>query len=145
MAKKKARRGTTGKVRLSNKTKNPKRVPRFVPRGDGEGVVSWNKEGTVAQNYAKLNIVMDVNKIAIDTNAGKDTPVELLVPPEREKFTPMPERTRAELRPLVRKYGDDVRKMARDRKVNKWQRTQAQLEKLLEHYRASLEHDGVPE
>ena len=140
MAKKTARRAGSAKVSVKAKPKTLHRTPTFdkaVPLG-------WDKKRTLRQNYSSMGIVNDVNRQVLreapEGEAGKPAPIELVVPAAKERFHPMSEMLMAELRPLVRKHGADVAKMARDRKLNAWQKTEEQLARDLAHFNATEEH-----
>jgi hypothetical protein len=140
MAKKTARRA--GSVRVSVKAK-PKTLHR-TPTFNKAVVLGWDKKCTLRQNYKSMGVVNDVNRqVMHETPAGDASapaPIELVVPAAKERFFPMSEMLMAELRPLIRKHGSDVSKMARDRKLNAWQKTVEQLAKDVAHFNATEEH-----
>lgn len=140
MANKTARRAGAVKVSVKAKPKTLHRTPTF----DKAVKLGWNKKRTLRQNYSSMGVVSDVNRMELreapDGGAGTPAPIELVVPAAKERFHPMCEMLMAELRPLIRKHGSDASKMARDRKLNAWQKTAEQLARDLAHFNATEEH-----
>jgi hypothetical protein len=139
MPKKSARRGVA-KVSVKAKPKTPYTKPVY----DKVNEIGWDRKKTLQQNYATMKVVSDVNKQELQPDPEgvprEPAPVEAIVPDVKLRFYPMSDGKMAELRPLIRKYGDDADKMARDRKLNAWQHTPAQLRKLISHFHETEEH-----
>lgn len=135
MPSKNARRA--GKVSIKAKPHTPYVTPVFK----GAKTLGWDKKATLHQNYAKMQLVADPNKQELRPDPEgvprQAAPIEALVEEARVRFTPLPAPMMNELRPLIQKYGKDTRKMARDRKLNRWQRTDAQLATLVAKFHAT--------
>ncbi|KAJ1627187.1 hypothetical protein T492DRAFT_1026638 [Pavlovales sp. CCMP2436] len=142
MANKKARQGAA-KVSVKTKPKTPDRHPSLP----GIQKVGWNKSATLRQNYTKMKLVVDVNAAVMLPDPAdiprEQAPIEGIVPEARFKFTPLQMMFMNEIRPLIRKYGDDCGRMARDRKLNQWQRTAPQLERLVKHFHETKAHEAA--
>jgi hypothetical protein len=140
MANKTARRAGSVRVSVKAKPKTKHRTPTF----DKAVVLGWNKKSTLRQNYTNMGVVNDVNRQVLieapEGEASAPAPIELVVPVAKERFYPMSEMLMAELRPLIRKHGSNLSKMARDRKLNAWQKTVEQLAKDVAHFNATEEH-----
>lgn len=137
MAKKKARRAASAKVRVKAKPATKHVSPGFFA---STRVARWNRRQTLQQNYGSLGIATDANHSSRAASKGPSI-IEKEVPELKpKKFLPMPEDKMAEVRPLVKKYGNDCERMARDRKLNMWQNTPAQLHKLVDYYNATIAH-----
>jgi len=139
MPSKNARRA--GKVSVKAKPKTPYHAPALK----GIEKLGWDKKSTPAQNYKRLGLVVDPNKEELRPDPvgvpRPVAPIEALVPEARpHKFSPLAFSVMNEIRPLIRKYGDDCAKMARDHKLNQWQRTQEQLIKLVAHFHETEAH-----
>jgi hypothetical protein len=152
MANKKSRQGSA-KVSVKTKPKTPDRHPSLP----GIKKVGWNQKATLRQNYTTMKLVVDVND-SLRTRANSapmlpdpadvpraPAPIDEIVPEARYKFTPLQMMFMNEIRPLIRKYGDDCGRMARDRKLNQWQRTVPQIEKLVKHFRETEAHEAAKE
>jgi len=129
--------------RLQHFNNSPALAHRRQPTAD------WDPEAHSAENYKKLGIALDANaaiarselfkkacrKVPREEPGQKGTMTDFLdkvknLPPlPKHEVRSMNPQEQFILQDLVRKYGDDYEKMARDTKINIYQCTARQLEK----------------
>lgn len=143
---KRRRRGT--KVTRKPRARIHKRIVGAIT--NPEIKQRYDKMKNPRENFKALGLALDPNKKRVE-NTDTSHPAFIgylekvansVVQKERKPVTDFEERY---MELLVKKFGDNVKKMARDIELNSMQYTEAQLRKLLEKYRLWQEMKSADE
>ncbi|GAB5366493.1 hypothetical protein AAMO2058_001148200 [Amorphochlora amoebiformis] len=146
MGKKAARRKSTGK-QTKSQTRKRKRQLAGPSLQFGHVAVKnhWNRKDTLRQNYQRLGLAFTV-KEAVKAAEKKEEKAGIITDeltkiqnlPKPAKYVPksMDLDEQRRLLRLMRKHGEDYKKMARDIKINVYQKTAAQLKNRIELLRS---------
>mmetsp|Transcript_1063 Transcript_1063/g.1826 ORF Transcript_1063/g.1826 Transcript_1063/m.1826 type:complete len:151 (+) Transcript_1063:80-532(+) len=142
MGKKNQRRKSVSKP---TKSQNKKRKKKLVSSGlqfHHESIRNnWNPKETLRQNYKRLGLAYDVDECIKNAQAHKELKgaitqelTKVQKAPKAAKYIPksMAVDEQRILITLKKKHGDDYKKMARDIKINIYQKTASELRQRME-------------
>ncbi len=141
--------------------KTRKKVPGAAPFFD-RSKLSYDTKATQFENYKRIGLLADANQIGAERqtlrgfkprvkgpvaapadDADAPHPLELEVPPPLITYRQVPEGERKVLQALVKQYGDDHARMARDMRINTHQHTAAHLRRRIAKMVAEDEEDAA--